>query len=219
MAEVSLESTSDNSVSKALRNAAFAVLLLASLTPVRPLAFIAAIAVGFVYALRRILRFNRPLGLTVIGSVASATCVYLFLLYSVEQRHQSLLTRLTEYSEVSVRRNLFPLPYVHQLSIGHGVTDDQLSAILKLDGLDRITDLYLENGNLTDTCLDDVAAIPKLGYVFIDCDGITDNAILTFEQRLPDCSVIPYQRHLHGEPTVFLGMPPDGGYPSDAAEQ
>jgi hypothetical protein len=89
-----------------------------------------------------------------------------------------------------------------------GVSNADFGLILGLDGLDRISDLYLDNDVLTGASLQIASTIPNLKYVFIDCDKIIDDAILRFESRFPKCSVIPYQRNLHGPPTVFLGEPP-----------
>ena len=214
MTDDSPEPDSDNSGGKAIRNFAIVVLLLVAFTPVRSLALpiaVVAVLIGIGYVLRSVLRFNRAVGLALIATITTSLCAYLALVYRAELRHHALLVHLDEYTDVSVRRNVFPLPYVHQLSIGRGVSDGDVTSILQLDGLDQITDLYLDNDILTDACLQDAAKIGDLGYIFIDCDNISDDAILQFEAQFPDCRVIPYKRNLHGPQTVFLGMPPDDG--------
>lgn len=214
MTNDSPEPDADNSGGEALRNVAIVVLLLVAFTPLRSLALpiaVVAVLAGIVYVLRSVLRFNRTVGLALTATITTSICIYIALIYRAEMRHRALLVELNEYTDVTVRRNLFPLPYVHQLSIGRGVTGNDLSSILRLDGLDRITDLYLDNEILTDACLQDAAKIRDLGYIFIDCNNISDDAILQFADQFPDCRVIPYKRNLLGPQTVFLGMPPDNG--------
>ncbi|TWT93255.1 hypothetical protein [Stieleria varia] len=214
MTDDSINSGTDDSGGKSLRNVAIVVLLLIAFGPLRLLALpIAAVAilVGIAYLFRSALRFNRSVGLALITTVTASLFVYFALVYRAELRHRALLENLDTYADVTVRRNVFPLPYVHQLSVGRGVADRDFASILRLDGLAQITDLYLDNDILTDACLQDAAKITNLGYIFIDCDNISDDAILQFETRFPDCRVIPYKRNLHGPQTVFLGMPPEDG--------
>jgi hypothetical protein len=69
---------------------------------------------------------------------------------------------------------------------------------------ENLTDLYLESDELTDRCLSDVSRLKHLRYLFIDCDAISDSAILEFEEQHPDCRVIPYKRELHGPPELII---------------
>jgi hypothetical protein len=195
---------------KALLSAVVAVLLLVLITPLRPLrlpVLIVLLAAVVAFGFRRALRFNRTLGVGLIAIIITGLCVHLVLIYRGETQHEALLKQLEQYGEVSVRRYVFPIPYVHQLSVGGDVSDSDLSSILRLDGLDRISDLYLKSDALTDASLQEAGKLKELQYIFIDCDKISDDAILQFMARFPDCTVIPYKRNLHGEPEVFLGPP------------
>ncbi|QDS95676.1 hypothetical protein FF011L_44760 [Roseimaritima multifibrata] len=214
MTEHSPKPVSENSGGKALRNGAIVVLLLVAFTPLRSVALpiaLVAVLVGFGYVFHRVLRFNRSGGIALIATATTMLCVYLALVYRAELRHQTLLSHLNAYGNVTVRRNAFPFPHVHQLSIGDGVANSDLTTILRLDGLDQLTHLYLDNDILTDTCLQDAAKISGLEYIAIDCDRISDDAILQFETRFPECRVIPQNRNWHDPQTVFLGTPPDEG--------
>ena len=79
--------------------------------------------------------------------------------------------------------------------------------MLALPGLRGVTEVRLESRRLTDAALPQVASLPNLSYVFIDCVQMSDAAILEFESQVPECRVIAYQRNLHNTPPVFLGTP------------
>ncbi|TWT30594.1 hypothetical protein [Blastopirellula retiformator] len=207
MAEASPELGVDNSGSKALRNTGIVVLLLLLFT-LRLYALPILALVAGLWLVRRLWRLNRTLGISLTTMIAIAACSYVVLIYSAERQHQQLLAELSDYPSASVSRDLFPLPYVYQLSIGPGIDDQALREILQTDGLDQITDLYLENSLLTDDCLNDVATFDDLNYVFLDCDGISDEAIVAFERRLPDCRVIAFQRDLHPNPDFSVRLGP-----------
>ncbi len=202
--------SSENSGLSAFRKAAFVAVLLGFLTPLRPLVilFVAIVALG--YVLRFAYSFYRPLGLTLIGLVAAATCFLGSLQYAFDRQYKSLQNKLAAYPDVTIRCEYFPLPKIPQLSVGDGVSDNQLLAILKLDALKDVTELYLESGDLSDAALGHVGSRFKLDYIFIDCANMTDDAILSFERRFPDCTVIPYRRDLHDDRVeVYLGPPPN----------
>jgi hypothetical protein len=202
---------SDNYGRTAFRNAALVVTLLLLMTPLRPLAILIVSFSALVLLLRFAYTANRTLGIALIALVGLGASYYLTLQFLADQSYQRLLAELKTFDDVTVRREFFPFPRVPQLSIGNGVTDGQLQAIFDLDGLADISELYLKNNELTDNSLAIVASSLDLNYIFIDCEKITDAAILEFENRFPDCRVIPYKRELHDDGVeVFLGPPPIG---------
>ncbi len=160
-----------------------------------------------IFALRFAYVANRKLGALLITLVGLGASYYMYLQYSAEQNYQRLLADLKPYRNATVRRELFPLPKTTQLSIGYGVTDTELSVILDLDGLDDISDLYLDNSELTDASLVTVASKLDLNYIFIDCDKITDAAIRDFSNRFPNCRVIPYKREFYGVDVYVAPLP------------
>lgn len=201
----------DNTGQTAFRNVALVVTLLLLLTPLRPLAILLVAFAALVFTLRFAYAANRTFGILLISLVGLAASYYSFLQISADQHYQRLLAVLSTYNNVTVRRELFPFPKVPQLSIGYGVSDAELSAILDLDRMADISELYLHNNELTDASLETIASKLDLNYIFIDCDKITDAAILDFENRFPNCRVIPYKRALHGDDVdVYLGLPPIG---------
>lgn len=204
-------SEADQSGRIAFRSATLAITLLLCFTPLRPLAILGISLVAVVLLLKFAYSANRGLGISLIALVALALTYYLFLQYSGDKKYQRLLAELSEYDDVSIRRELFPFPKIPQLSIGYGVSDAELSDILELNGLTEITELYLDSDELTDASLATVAAKFNLKYVFIDCEKVTNAAILDFEKQFPDCTVIPYDRDLHDDGIdVYLGPPADG---------
>lgn len=205
------KSESENSGLKAFRNATLAVALLLLFTPFRLFAILFVLVIGLLAILKYAYAVNRNLGGTLSAIVLLASASYVYLQYSVNNTYQRLLSDLSEFEDVTIRREMFPFPKIPQLSIGDGVSDAQLSKILDMKGLNGISELYLDNGQLTDASLSTVATKCRLTYIFIDCDKITDSAILDFMNQSPDCTVIPYKRDLHDDGVaVYLEQPPDG---------
>ena len=166
---------------------------------------------GLVLALRFAYFSNRIVGVSLIAIVGLGSSYFLFLQFSAERRYHRLLAELKLYNDVTIGREFFPLPRISRISIRDGIADSELATILDLDGLDDLSELYLDNGELTDASLTMVASKLNLNYIFIDCNKITDAAILEYENRYPNCTVIAYKRDLHDDGVdVYLGPPPIG---------
>ncbi|PQO45129.1 hypothetical protein [Blastopirellula marina] len=194
--------------SKAFRNAAIVVVILLLFSPLRLIALPFLAAAAFVWLLRRLWRLNRALGMTTTALVVLSISVYAILFYLADQKDRQLFAELAQYRNVRVARDFFPLPHPAQLSVKAGVDDEQLAAILKQERLASIYDISLKNGRLTDACLQDVAAMPNLTRVFLDCDGISNEAIIALEQQLPNCQVLAFQRDLYPDSSSPILMLP-----------
>jgi hypothetical protein len=198
----------DNFGRNALRNAALVVFVIALFTPFRTIAM--AMAVVSI-AIRLAYWTNRALGHSAMAILGALAVAFLMLQYRVTRQYDTLRSAVREYGDVSLGQQTFPMPKISRLSIGSGVTDDEFTSILELDGLDRLSELHLDNSDLTDASLNTAMSKLELSYVFIDCDQMSDKAILSFMESSPECRVIPYRRNLRkNEVKVFLGPPPAG---------
>ncbi len=184
----------------ALRNAVIVVVVLLLLRPLPTIALpLAAIAVvvGLWYVVRSSFRLGG-----VLGGVVSAAILLLVVgtagaVAKAEYDHGQLLEKLAQYEQVTVRREVSLLPHVVMLSVSDSVDDQQLRTLIEMPEMEHLQELYLKSHNLTDACFQVVEGIEQLRYVFVDGRGITDEAILSFEQEHPDCTVIAYGRDLH----------------------
>lgn len=184
----------------ALRNAVIVVVVLLLLRPLPtialPLAAIAAM-VGLWYVVRSSFRVSRMLGTAVSAAIVLVVAGVTGLVVKAEVEHVQLLEKLAQYKHTSVRREFTLLPQVVQLSVSGSVDDEELQTMIEMPEMEHLQDLYLESDNLTDACLQAAAGIEELRYLFVNGRGITDEAILAFEQEHPDCQVIAYGRDLH----------------------
>jgi hypothetical protein len=137
----------------------------------------------------------------------ACACAALGNFYWKERSHAALLDRLAKYGEVTVQWEYLPLPHVYQLSVGTGVTNDDLREIVSMPEFKDVTRLYLKSHDLTDASLRDVHLFNSLEHVLIDSDNITDDTIIDFEARHPACRVIAYGRDLNEGIDVTLGPP------------
>lgn len=208
MNEPSADSPINSSGSKALRNVAIVVVILLLFSPIRLLALPFLTLAAVVWGLRRLWRWNRMLGMTATSLVVAAVSVYAVLYYLEDQKDQRLLAELPQYKHVTLDCDFLPFPRPARLSVETPINDEKLAAILKLERIEMIDHLDLKSSRLTDACLQNVAALPNLKRVFLDCDGISDEAIIALEQQLPDCQVLAFQRNLHPDSGISVKLGP-----------
>ena len=162
----------------------------------QPLLFLITVGLAVHWYVRICFRFGKAVG---IGGVAFlfVGCVSIALFqYNCHLKNEALSKKLGAYETVTIQRHtVFPSSEIYQVSLKDEITDDDLTVIASIPELDNVTDVYIKNCNVTDKSLDTVGRWPSLTYIFIESDIITDGAIMQFERRHPNCTVIPYGRN------------------------
>ncbi len=113
------------------------------------------------------------------------------------QSRQAFIQSLSSFDTITVQADYpFPTAPIRQVSLNNQVSDVDLDTLTQMPELRHVSKVYIEECRVADAGLSFLDRWPELDYVFIDCSMITDEAIITFREQHPDCSVIPFRREL-----------------------
>jgi hypothetical protein len=116
--------------------------------------------------------------------------------FQAEQANQKLLQRLSQYDTVTIRRDgIFATSPITQFSAENNFNDRDLEALAELPELAGVTHIFLKRCDVTDRGLDKFDRCWKLEYLFVDSKDISNEAIASFVDRHPKCTVIPFRRN------------------------
>jgi hypothetical protein len=163
---------------------------------VRPLLLLITLALAVYWYVRFFFRFGKKAGIAAVTALGVGCVSVVLFQYNCHVTNEAFLKTLDAYDTVTIQRQtIFPSSPIYQVSLKAQITDDDLIQIASMRELRNVTDVYLKNCRATDRSLNTVEQWAGLTYVFIESEIITDEAIIDFERRHPDCRVIPYGRN------------------------
>ncbi len=161
------------------------------------LLLIALPVVAIYWFIRGSFALNRRLGYLAIVLIIASFSATAAIQFRAYQSREAFIHSLTRFNSIKVGTDYpFPTAPIRQVSLNHQITDADLDTLTQMPELRQVSKVYIEECRVTDAGLSFLDRWPELDYVFIDCSMITDEAIISFREQHPDCSVIPFRREL-----------------------
>jgi hypothetical protein len=172
----------------------FILLALASSPNSRPgpLTYLVAIGIA-IYAYVKAARymFGRKGSWGALATLVAGAVWFGVALFQADQRFDELVARMDQYDQITIQRfNILPWGVVDQISFKNSVDNDIVHEVVRMPEFAGVTHVYLESANVTDRGLEALDSLSRLEYAYLDSPEFSLEAIETFQNRHPECSVI-----------------------------